>query len=348
MVLTIEQRIFLLINVIRNDEKFTDTVKHEFMERFPGGQVPHRNAVRNLIAKFRKTGSVADASKSGRPSNLGGKIVHIQDILKKNPIQSIRRLSQQAHVSKSSAQRILRKKLDLYPYKMTTVHQLKESDHNSRIDYCNWFQNVLMREDEDILDVTYFTDEAWFHLSGYVNSQNSRIWSTKNPHEFKQIPLHDQKVGVWCALSRTRIIGPIFFDNTINAKRYRTEILEPFIAQLKKRELKKAWFQQDGASAHTARTSLQYLEEVFGNRIISRGIWPPRSPDLTPLDFYLWGALKGRAYENNPQTVDDLKTAISQNIKMITPSTLQKVSDNMKRRVNICQQASGTHFQHLL
>ena len=53
------------------------------------------------------------------------------------------------------------------------------------------------------------------------------------------------------------------------------------------------------------------------DRVISRCLWPPRSPDLTP-DFYLWGKLKGSVYADNPQTMDELKqkiTSVIQNIK---------------------------------
>ena len=49
------------------------------------------------------------------------------------------------------------------------------------------------------------------------------------------------------------------------------------------------WFQQDGATAHTAQRSLQVLREMFPDRLISlRGDigWPARSPDLSPCDFF--------------------------------------------------------------
>jgi hypothetical protein len=91
------------------------------------------------------------------------------------------------------------------------------------------------------------------------------------------------------------------------------------------------------------------LEDIFGNRIISRGIWPARSPDLTPPECYLWGALKGKVYENNPHTVYELKAAITTHIQQIPPDILLKVFDNMKKRVQqTCLEARGGHFQHLL
>jgi hypothetical protein len=228
------------------------------------------------------------------------------------------------------------------------VHQLKERGHQSRVDYRTRCQNFLVEEGEEIVDVTFFTDEARFHLSEYVNSQNTRLRSSKNPHEFKEMALHDQKVRMWCAISPMRIIGPIFLNDSTNAERYSTDILEPFLGHLTEREIEKAWFQQDGATAHTASSSLQFLEDIFGNRVISRGIWPARSPVLTPTACYLWDALKGKVYANSPHTVDELKAAITIHIQQIPPATLLKVVDNMKQRVQTCLQARGGHFQHLL
>jgi hypothetical protein len=50
------------------------------------------------------------------------------------------------------------------------------------------------------------------------------------------------------------------------------------------------------------------LKQFFDDRITSKNLWPPRSPDLTPPDYFLWGYL----YSNRPQTTEDLK----QNIKL--------------------------------
>jgi hypothetical protein len=56
-----------------------------------------------------------------------------------------------------------------------------------------------------------FSDEAWFHLQGYINTQNDHYWSTQNPHITHEVPLDPVKVGVWCAASARRIVGPVFF-----------------------------------------------------------------------------------------------------------------------------------------
>ncbi|RWS10786.1 uncharacterized protein B4U80_09266, partial [Leptotrombidium deliense] len=78
----------------------------------------------------------------------------------------------------------------------------------------------------------FFTDEAWFHLSGYVNSQNCRFWSADKPRKVVESPLHPQKVGVWCAISHRRIIGPIFFEKTVNTEVY-LDILRQFLGKIR-------------------------------------------------------------------------------------------------------------------
>ena len=92
----------------------------------------------------------------------------------------------------------------------------------------------------------------------------------------------------------------------------------------------------------TEYISLNFLEDIFANPIISRGTWPARSPDLTLPDYFLWDALKRKVYKNNPHTIDELKAAITTHIQQISPDTLQKVFDNMKKRVQTCLDARGT------
>ncbi|RZC41659.1 hypothetical protein BDFB_014107, partial [Asbolus verrucosus] len=52
-------------------------------------------------------------------------------------------------------------------------------DFVPRANYCKW---LLHNRNDDILDLTSFTDETWFHLEGHVKSQNMRTWSIENPH----------------------------------------------------------------------------------------------------------------------------------------------------------------------
>jgi len=111
-------------------------------------------------------------------------------------------------------------------------------------------------------------------------------------------------------------------------------ILCPFIAQLQEDGIDKAYFQQHGATAHTAHMSMA-LFDVFADRIISKTIWPPRSPDLSPSHFFLWGAMKHSLYSNNPHTIDDLKMVITEHIPNVDRAILNTVLTQFGVSINV-------------
>jgi hypothetical protein len=113
---------------------------------------------------------------------------------------------------------------------------------------------------------------------------------------------------------------------------------------LEEDEITYSWFLQDGATAHTANNSMKLLNEIFGERVISRKLWPPRSPDPTPPDFYLWGAGKSAVCCDHPRTLNELKTTITAYVRNISQADLQKVFANKVKRVQACLDARGHHF----
>jgi hypothetical protein len=113
-------------------------------------------------------------------------------------------------------------------------------------------------------------------------------------HDFVETSLQLQKISVLLAVSRRRIHRPVFFQGSVIGKRYREEFFEPFIHHLDDKELSLGYFQQDGATTHITGVALAYLQ-FCGNRVISLELnpqFPPYSPDLTPLDFSIFGYLK--------------------------------------------------------
>lgn len=57
------------------------------------------------------------------------------------------------------------------------------------------------------------SDEAHFHLTGYMNKQNYCYWADINPNQVHECPLHTNQVTVWCAVSSQWVIGPYFLEN---------------------------------------------------------------------------------------------------------------------------------------
>jgi len=100
----------------------------------------------------------------------------IQDVWERllaSPSKSLQRLSQETDLPYSTCQRAA-KKAKLRAYRVSCVQELLPMVHEKRVRFCLWIKDFLT-QNPGILDVTVFTDEAWFHLSGYVNSQNTRI-----------------------------------------------------------------------------------------------------------------------------------------------------------------------------
>ena len=90
------------------------------------------------------------------------------------------------------------------------------------------------------------------------------------------------------------------------------------------------------------------IQSFFGDRVISKGLWPQRSPDLRPPDYFLWGYLKRIVYQNEPQTIVALKANITEEIQAVTADVLARNFQNIARRVQSCLDANGGHFQHML
>jgi hypothetical protein len=105
---------------------------------------------------------------------------------------------------------------------------------------------MLQSVSDGIVNPTFLfmSHEAWFHVSGFVNAQNACHWGTENPHTIHEVPIHDQKVGVWCMVSGWRIIGPVFFYNTVNWEHYVNSIFEPFLQMLTEEEKQHAYFRR--------------------------------------------------------------------------------------------------------
>ncbi|GFU07878.1 transposable element Tc3 transposase [Trichonephila clavipes] len=202
-----------------------------------------------------------------------------------------------------------------------------------------------------------FADEAHFWLNGYVNKENCRIWSEANPQVYVETPLHPEKLIVWCALWAGGIIGPYFFKNdeghnvTVNGDRYRAMITNFFIPELNNHDVQELWFQQDGATCHTARATIDLLKDTFGDRLISRFgpvNWPPRSCDLTPLDYFLWGYVKSLVYVDKPETLDHLEDNIRRVIADIRPQMLEKVIENWTSRLDYIRASRGSHMPEII
>ncbi|GFU56795.1 uncharacterized protein TNCV_4041971 [Trichonephila clavipes] len=107
-----------------------------------------------------------------------------------------------------------------------------------------------------------------------------------------------------------------------------------FIPELNNHDFQELWFQQDGATCHTAPATIDLLKDTLGDRLISRFgpmNWLPRSCDLTPLDYFLWGYVKSLVYADKPHTLDHLEDNIRAVLLPIYGHKCWKKSSNIGR-----------------
>lgn len=221
--------------------------------------------------------------------------------------------------------------------------------------------NVL-GENPELLGNLFFSDEAHFYLNGEVNRWNFRLWSDENPHWFTEDPLHPEKVTVWLGVGLNGFVGPFFWDSDsqfpgergINARWYEAMLTDQAIPALRRwPNFRQLFFQQDGAPAHYALSVRQLLDREFPGRWMGRGsvrhsapvAWPPRSPDLTPLDFWVWGDMKQRIFTQDfrPRTVAELKESIRRVVAEMNEDreTRIEVFNEYQRRLRECIRRGG-------
>ncbi|GBM12672.1 hypothetical protein AVEN_46157-1 [Araneus ventricosus] len=146
------------------------------------------------------------------------------------------------------------------------------------------------------------------------NRQNVHTWSLVNPRY--AVELRHQlrwSINIWCGIFNDRLTGPVFYEGTLTGQRcleLLQDVIADFVENLPLHQFRNVWFQHDGAAPHKISNVKQYLMEMSQKQVIGYGGFvecPPSSPDLTPLDFFLWGHIKGQVYATPPPTLQDLR-----------------------------------------
>lgn len=269
------------------------------------------------------------------------------------PTSSIRKAELEVNLSKSSTQRILRKH-KMHDYKFVKVQANDQEDWIRRLNFCETILNHC-EGDQNFLKKIIWTDEAKFNNEGVFNRRNLHLWGNENPHAVREQGFQRRfSFNVFALMMDNKLLHFIYDDN-LNAQHYleilRTVVTD-FLDDLPLNTAESAWYQMDGAPAHSTNEVREQLNGMFHNRWIGlRGplLWPPRSPDLTPLDFYLWGTIKNKVYVTPVQTRENLIERVTMAFDSISPDEIRRATNNgFRRRVQKCSELNGHHFEHTL
>lgn len=158
----------------------------------------------------------------------------------------------------------------------------------------------------------------------------------------------------WAGIIDGNIIGPYYFEQNVTSDTYLEMLRDYVVPELNRYgiDARNICYMHDGAPAHSTLIVRQFLTDNFGSWI-GRGqgsyiAWPPRSPDLNMLDFFLWGMLQHRVNITQSRTTEEIEQKVRQEMNLVSFETLEKVHDNLKKRLRVCVEQNGELFEHML
>lgn len=317
-------------------------------DRYPDHRIFLR--VNNAYLEGRIPGA---ANNVGRPRRVDE--LQILAEVTEEPSTSVRRISRRTGIAKTTVHRIL-KRNSLYPYHIQRVQALLPADYQRRIDFCAEMLRRC-RQDPLFFNSILWSDESCFKRVGVFNIHNLHEWAVVNPRIVREDRFqHQFGVNLWAGILDGKLIGPFELPPRLNGARYLQFLrndLSNLLANVPQEVCERMWLQHDGAPAHYCRQVREYLNESYPSRWIGRGgtiPWPARSPDLNPLDYFLWGYFKESVYE----TVNDNERQLRQKLNVVSEKVknneraLKSLKRNFIRRCRLCLRVRGRHFEHLL
>jgi len=202
-----------------------------------------------------------------------------------------------------------------------------------------------------------FTDDAQFNRDGINNTYNSHVWADENPHATVESNFQLRfSVNVWCAVLDDKLTGPFILEGRLAGEAYLRFLQEELPRLLEDVPLNKRgrmYFQHDGALPHSSREVRNFLNYRFPGRWIGRGRpnnWSARSPDLSPLDYCVWGWMKELVYSVKVVTRDALlgRTLDAADRIRNCQRKLQRATRAVHNRAAVCVAAGGGIFENQL
>ncbi|GFT28300.1 DUF4817 domain-containing protein [Trichonephila clavipes] len=285
-----------------------------------------------LVKRFEGTGKLEDRAQAGRPCLKEARAPYIAVEMEAiaseaaSGISSAREAARRLGLPPSSVRNILRRLLQLYPYKLQSCHELlpHRGEH--------------LRSGPSL---------KWNRIPpGFLTSCGEMKLISRFMVTLTTITVTFERPLIHCPVNG-------WITETVIAQRYLTLLRETVVPCLIQRgQISNVMFMQDGATSHTANPVKTFMIQTFGeDRIVSRRCrypWPPRSPDLTPADFWLWRYLKSRVYLSGPSSLPEPKDAIRREVSSIHPDMLHSAVAGFVTRLECLLPCGGGHGEHIL
>lgn len=337
----------------------------EYARRFPNRRLPNPSVFTEAHMRLRQFGIRREQVRNANLQHENNILAIFDDNDRLSSRRAVLQLrNRNIVVSKTHVLRVL-KRDGRKPFHFQPVQNLLPTDAAKRILFCNWILDNC-RENPNFPKQILWTDEASFTRRGVFNHHNLHIWSQENPRAIRpQNFQHEFSLNIWIGLIDGYLIGPHVLPHRLNSHlflNFLTDHLHNYLEEVPLAIRQDSWIQMDGAPAHLGRNISIWLRENFGQRWIARlpvnaeihngrgpVSWPPRSPDLTPLDFFIWGYLKDKVYTTPVETRDELMNRILEACNELREkrAVIRAAVNSVGLRCRKCIESEGLHFEQL-
>lgn len=338
-----------------NSNENPDAASLLYLERYPERTQPQKDIFRRLKNNLITCGRFEQERPKNYSSHRDRELEEIVVLgaIENNPQTSTRKLPDITGVRRSRARRVL-KKYNYKPYRTRAVHHLNPGDFERRTQFSQWFIDKCT-ENRNFPINCIWTDESHISSAGIFNRYNSYSWAQQNPHVIVE-RRHQGRFGfsVWAGIYRGRIVGPFIYDGALTSARYLQilqDYIDPLLDEIPLVHRQNVFFQHDGAPPHNAAIVNNFLTETFGNNWLANqgpNLWPARSPDMTPMDFFLWGKLKDLIYKMPANNRQELEFAVRAGFASLRPAELLNSARSVEKRCRLCIANNGRQFENQL
>ncbi len=296
---------------------------------------------------------VARFTPQARPRRSDEQIARVKAAVEEDPGTSMRKIAAETAISQTTVRKIVHEDLGSKSYALRKAQILSARSIQARLERARALLNQLKaprgRGKRDCYDLIFFSDEKNFTQDQKVNARNHR-WICSDPSEVPIIgqtkfPVNVMVLGV--VSNQGDVMPPHIFDVglKVNAEVY-VEVLEtkvlPWMFEVAGGRL--FTFQQDGAPAHTSARAQKWCAQNMPN-FIEKDSWPPSSPDLNPLDYYVWSVLEEDVNSTSYNTRSALVEAIKRAFERLDKDKLKRACASFRGRLEKCVAAEGGFFE---
>ena len=273
-----EIRNYLVANPIQQRWFTTSLVAEvrKFYTKYDKSDVSISSTVERLIEKLAESGSVGDADRIGRPkrSRSNVDIEATRESIGEKAGTSIRRRGRESQISRSFLRRTLAKDPCLRACEIRLTRQPKPDDRERRTEFVQWIVN-REKADAGFSSETIPSDEARFHLDGFVDRQNCRVRDSERPRVIGEKRTRPRRVVVWRGFWPGGVVGPCFLEDkagraaTVDGARRRDAITRFSPPKLDDVDVANARFRRDGGTRRAADETIRLPRETFARSLVS-------------------------------------------------------------------------------